>query len=157
MLPGDTHRDQGRCDNDDGFRVRSTHPTTAATAAMNQPPATQIPGVYHRRIGDMVVTALSDGTLERTTEMMRDVTPPEAQALLDDAFRPKIVVSVNAFLIRTAGRVALIETGSGQYLGPTAGRLPANLAAAGVGRGDITAILLTHMHPDHSAGLTDLT
>jgi glyoxylase-like metal-dependent hydrolase (beta-lactamase superfamily II) len=32
-----------------------------------------------------------------------------------------------------------------------------NLAAAGVSPGDIDTILLTHMHPDHSAGLTDMT
>jgi glyoxylase-like metal-dependent hydrolase (beta-lactamase superfamily II) len=123
---------------------------------MNKAPKTQISGVYHRRINDIIVTALSDGTLERTTEMMRNITAAEAHGLLDEAFRPGIVVSVNAFLIRSAGRLALLETGSGQYLGPTAGHLLANLAAADVACEQITTILLTHMHPDHSAGLTDL-
>ena len=32
----------------------------------------------------------------------------------------------------------------------------ANLGAAGVAPTDIEAVLLTHMHPDHSAGLTDM-
>src|SRR5262249_8405264 len=73
-----------------------------------------------------------------------------------DAFRPAIVVSVNAFLIHSAGRLALMETGSGTYLGPTAGHLLDNLAAAGIACDAITTILLTHMHPDHSARLTDL-
>jgi glyoxylase-like metal-dependent hydrolase (beta-lactamase superfamily II) len=67
------------------------------------------------------------------------------------------VLSVNAFLIRSGGRLALIETGSGAYLGPTAGHLIANLAATGVSPEEIDTILLTHMHPDHSAGLTDMT
>ena len=31
-------------------------------------PTTQIPGVYHRRIGDIVVTALSDGYLDGTVD-----------------------------------------------------------------------------------------
>jgi hypothetical protein len=31
---------------------------------MIQVPTHQIPGVYHRRIGDIVVTALSDGYLD---------------------------------------------------------------------------------------------
>jgi len=123
---------------------------------MNKAPERQIPGLYHRRIGDITVTALSDGTLERTTEMMRDVAAEEANRLLGDAFRPAIVVSVNAFLIHSAGRLALMETGSGKYLGPTAGHLLDNLAAAGIACDAITSILLTHMHPDHSAGLTDL-
>jgi glyoxylase-like metal-dependent hydrolase (beta-lactamase superfamily II) len=123
---------------------------------MSKDPKTQIPGVYHRRINDIIVTALSDGTLERTTDMLRNVTAQQALRLFDDAFRPAIVLSVNAFLIRSAGRLALVETGSGHYLGPTAGHLLANLAAAGVACEQITTILLTHMHPDHSAGLTDL-
>jgi glyoxylase-like metal-dependent hydrolase (beta-lactamase superfamily II) len=39
----------------------------------------------------------------------------------------------------------------------TGGRLLANLAAAGIDPASIESVLLTHMHPDHSAGLTDMT
>src|SRR5438309_5560415 len=112
---------------------------------MSKAPETQIPGVYHRGVGDITVTALSDGTLDRTTEMLRDISQQDAITFFDDAFRPAIVVSVNAFLIRSGGRLALMETGSGNYLGPTAGHLPANLAAAGIERDEIKTILLTHM------------
>jgi hypothetical protein len=35
---------------------------------MNPQPAAQIPGVYHRRIGDIVVTTISDGYLDGTLE-----------------------------------------------------------------------------------------
>ena len=124
---------------------------------MIQPPKHQIAAVYHRRIGDIVVTALSDGTLTRDLEMMNGVPPALGRAFFDDAFRPGVVISVNAFLIYSAGRMALIETGSGQYLGDTTGLLPDSLKAAGVAPTDIKTILLTHMHPDHSAGLTDMT
>jgi glyoxylase-like metal-dependent hydrolase (beta-lactamase superfamily II) len=126
-------------------------------AHMVKSPTAQIPGVYHVRIGDIVVTALSDGHVERTPEMLRDITIEDAERLLADAFRPGIVISVNAFLIYSAGRLALVDTGSGNYLGPTAGKLLQNLAAAGVAAADIDTVLLTHMHPDHSAGLTDMT
>ena len=120
-------------------------------------PLAQVPAVYRVRIGDIVVTALSDGTLERTTEMLRDIARADAERLLADASRPGIVVSVNAFLIHSAGRVALMDTGSGAYLGPSAGKLAGNIAAAGVAPGGIDTVILTHMHPDHSAGLTDMT
>jgi glyoxylase-like metal-dependent hydrolase (beta-lactamase superfamily II) len=80
----------------------------------------------------------------------------EAQDLLRQAFRPGVCISVNAFLLRSKDRTVLIETGSGNYLGPTAGLLLNNLALAGVAPESIDTVLLTHMHPDHSAGLTDL-
>ena len=100
-------------------------------------PTAQIPGVYHVRVGDIVVTALSDGHVDRTPEMFRDITTADAEGLLAAAFRPGIVISVNAFLIYSAGRLALVDTGSGNYLGPTAGKLLANLAAAGVAAAEI--------------------
>ena len=62
---------------------------------------------------------------------------------------------MNCYAIFSAGRLALIETGSGDYLLPTAGKLQQNLAAAGIDPGAIEKVLLTHKHPDHSAGLTD--
>jgi glyoxylase-like metal-dependent hydrolase (beta-lactamase superfamily II) len=119
-------------------------------------PDRQIPGVYHRRLGDMHIVALSDGLLFRDHTMMRGVSAEEGQRHLAAAFRTRFVLAVNAFLVFSGGRMALIETGSGDYLGPAAGHLLANLKAAGVEPADIGTILLTHMHPDHSAGLTDL-
>lgn len=122
---------------------------------MIAPPETQVPAVYHRRIGDIVVTALSDGVTIRDHQMMRDVPADKAASYLSDAFRQTFVLSINAFLIYSAGRLALVDTGSGTYLGPDAGHLARNLRAAGVDPAEIDTILLTHMHPDHSAGLTD--
>ena len=75
--------------------------------------------------------------------------------MLSDNFRPGRRTSVNCYAIYSAGRLALIETGSGDYLLPTAGKLQQNLTAAGVDPADIETVILTHMHPDHSAGLTD--
>jgi glyoxylase-like metal-dependent hydrolase (beta-lactamase superfamily II) len=118
-------------------------------------PSQQIPGVYHRRIGEIVVTALSDGFLDGTVEVLQNITPDEARRMLADAFRPGRRTSVNCFAIHAAGRLALVDTGSGDYLAPTAGKLQRNLAAAGLDPAAVEAVPLTHMHPDHSAGLTD--
>ena len=118
-------------------------------------PTAQIPGVYHRKIGDIVVTALSDGYLDGTVEVMQNIAPADATKMLTDKFRPGRRTSVNCYLVYSAGRLALIETGSGDYLLPTAGKLQQNLKAAGVNPADIEAVILTHMHPDHSAGLAN--
>ncbi len=125
---------------------------------MTETPTSQIPGVYHRRIGDIVVTAISDGYLDGAIDVLRNISVDESTAMLRAAFRPvPRRTAVNAFVVRSKGRCALIETGSGDYMGPTAGWVRRNLAAAGVDRADIEAVLLTHMHPDHSAGLADMT
>jgi glyoxylase-like metal-dependent hydrolase (beta-lactamase superfamily II) len=119
-------------------------------------PTQQTPGVYHRKIGDIIVTAISDGYLDGNLEVMRNVDLDKAHQILREAFRPARRTSVNTFLIHSKGRLAIIDTGSGNYLLPTAGFVQRNLAAAGIDAKSIDTVLLTHMHPDHSAGLTEM-
>jgi len=123
---------------------------------MTKAPETQVPGVYHRRVGDIVVTAVSDGFLDGNLEVLRNVEQDEARQILTDNFRPARRTAVNCFLIYTAGKLALIETGCGRLMANTGGKLLNNLAAAGVDPASIESVLLTHMHPDHSAGLTNM-
>jgi len=124
---------------------------------MASQPVQQIPGVYHRKIGDIVVTAISDGYLDGDLDVMRNVDLDRAHRILREHFRPARRTSVNAFLIHSRGRTAIVDTGSGNYLLPTAGFVQHNLAAAGIDPKSIDTVLLTHMHPDHSAGLTDMS
>ena len=49
---------------------------------MTSQPAQQIPGVYHRKIGDIVVTAISDGYLDGSLDVMRNVDLEKAHQLL---------------------------------------------------------------------------
>jgi hypothetical protein len=51
-------------------------------------------------------------------------------------------------------KLILVDTGAGELLGPKLDKLPDSLRAAGVQPEQITDILLTHIHPDHSGGLT---
>ena len=62
-------------------------------------PQQQTPGVYHRRVGDIVVTAISDGYLDGSLDVLRNIAPEEARQILADAFRPARRTAVNAFLI----------------------------------------------------------
>jgi glyoxylase-like metal-dependent hydrolase (beta-lactamase superfamily II) len=123
---------------------------------MKNAPTTQMPGVYHRRVGDIIVTAINDGFLDGNLEVLRNITEDEARQILTAHFRPIRRTQVNAFLIWSAGRLALIETGCGTYMQASSGKMLANLKALGVDPADIEVVMLTHMHPDHSAGLTDM-
>ncbi|MCP3416581.1 MBL fold metallo-hydrolase [Bradyrhizobium brasilense] len=123
---------------------------------MSTSPSTQVAGVYHRRLGDALVTGLSDGYVDMGYTIFRNIPEEETKAILARDHRtspPRI--SVNAFAVRMDNRTYLIDCGSADLMGPTCGRLPANLAAAGIDPASVDAVLLTHVHPDHSNGLTD--
>jgi glyoxylase-like metal-dependent hydrolase (beta-lactamase superfamily II) len=51
-------------------------------------------------------------------------------------------------------KLILVDTGAGELLGPELDKLPDSLGSVGVQPEQITDILLTHIHPDHSGGLT---
>src|SRR3954466_13972260 len=123
---------------------------------MAEVPAAQIPGAYRRRIGDIVVTAISDGYLDAIYEFMRDIEPAEAERILKEAYRPAPPrVSINCFVIHSAGRVALVETGSGDKMGPTLGKMPDEVAEAGTDTKSTDTIILAPKHPEQDIGLTD--
>ena len=50
---------------------------------MVQAPTHQIPGVYHRRVGDIVVTALSDGYLDGRVDVLQNITSDDATRMLN--------------------------------------------------------------------------
>lgn len=119
-------------------------------------PANQVGGVYHHRLGDFAITALNDGYLPFSFDYVTQIDPAEASQLSAAAFSadpPR--VTVGAFAVHTPSGVVLIDTGAGGKMADTLGKLPANLAAAGISPSDVSTILLTHMHGDHIGGMVD--
>jgi glyoxylase-like metal-dependent hydrolase (beta-lactamase superfamily II) len=118
---------------------------------------TQAPGYYRMMLGDFEVTTVSDGTLPQDFDKnMTNTTPEEVRSLFARSREPLPVdVSINTFLIHTGSKLVLVDTGSGDLFGPkSGGRLVANLKASGYRPEQIDAVLLTHIHGDHSVGLT---
>lgn len=117
-------------------------------------PTRQAPGVYRQRVGEAVVTAISDGGMAINPAVLRNITEAEAHAMLHAAGRrAPFMTAVNTYLVQTPSRTVLIDTGAGPLMGPTVGRLVEHLVAAGVAPGDVDTVLLTHMHIDHVGGL----
>jgi glyoxylase-like metal-dependent hydrolase (beta-lactamase superfamily II) len=111
---------------------------------------------YTLRVGDIEITALSDGTVpEDLHVLLHNTTDQKTDALLHDAFLANPVeTSINAFLFRDAGHVVLVDTGSGDFFGPGfGGKLLDSLASIHVSPDQITDVLLTHAHDDHMGGL----
>lgn len=114
-------------------------------------------GYYRLKIGDVEVICLSDGTVPFARyEILRNANQADIDALLSaaDAKSP-FEASMNAFLIHLGSRLILVDAGTGELLGPTLNKLPASLRSAGFAPAQITDILLTHIHADHSGGLME--
>lgn len=123
--------------------------TTAASARV------QVPGVYRFNVGALRISALSDGTLPLDLhQILRGITPEQMDSLLDKSFaKNPLETSINAYVIESGGRVILVDTGAGELFGPVGGKLPESLEEAGFKPEQITDILITHIHTDHSGGL----
>jgi glyoxylase-like metal-dependent hydrolase (beta-lactamase superfamily II) len=106
-------------------------------------------------IGEIEVTPVSDGLLQTSLDVVLDLDKGEAARLAGKKVGDPVQIAVNAFLFRHKGRWGLIDTGAGNTMGPTLGKLPDNLRALDIQPEDIETVLLTHLHPDHSNGLVD--
>jgi len=115
----------------------------------------QAPGYYRMMLGDVEITALSDGTFPlKVSEVITGLAPKELDAALSRSFlSDTIEESVNGFLVNTGSKLVLIDTGAGVTFGPTVGKLLANLKAAGYRPDQVDEIYITHMHGDHIGGL----
>jgi glyoxylase-like metal-dependent hydrolase (beta-lactamase superfamily II) len=113
-----------------------------------------MPGVYRLKVGAFEVTVLSDGWLPLETKIFSG-DPAGAEKLLGNAFLPKDATptAVNEWLVNTGDKLVLVDTGTSDVVAPTLGRMPKSLAAAGVDPAAVDVVILTHMHPDHAAGL----
>jgi glyoxylase-like metal-dependent hydrolase (beta-lactamase superfamily II) len=117
---------------------------------------TQAPGYYRLMVGDIEVTALSDGTaMLPVKDLLVNATPEEITNSLSRSYLASPVeTSINGFLVNTGTKLVLIDTGTGGSMGPTTGKLLGNLRAAGYAPEQVDEIYITHMHGDHIGGLT---
>lgn len=130
----------------------------AATGARADPKFVPIkPEAWSFRIGALRLTALHDEQIVVPNDgqtFALGVGTREVGKVLRAAGAPadRMILSVNALLVRTDHRLILIDTGLGaQYHG----QLLASLRVAGVLPGEVNEVLITHPHPDHIGGLLD--
>jgi glyoxylase-like metal-dependent hydrolase (beta-lactamase superfamily II) len=113
---------------------------------------------FHRfKLGDVEVTTVYDGIWERPhdPQFIKNASVDETKAALraaglTDAHVP---ITFTVTFLKMGGRTIMFDSGTGGQLAPTAGKLAANMKAAGIDAGAIDTILVTHFHPDHIFGL----
>ncbi len=114
------------------------------------------PMLYDRKLGDITVTTLLDGSFNLGLEILTNADPAVVEASLAAAYldpKAAIPIPITAYLVRSGDQITLIDAGAGVAFGPGAGRLIPTLAAAGVAPEAVNRVILTHMHPDHIGGL----
>ncbi|WP_442587090.1 MBL fold metallo-hydrolase [Pedobacter sp. AW31-3R] len=112
-------------------------------------------GYYHLSIGDFEIIALADGTVPVDAKALLN-NDNKIPALLKKEFLSDTVeTSINTYLIRAEKRLILVDAGSGNLFGPHfGGALINSFRKAGFKPEEVTDILITHIHLDHTGGLS---
>jgi len=119
---------------------------------------TQAPGFYRLRLGDYLVTMVSDGQLSLPTPTLAANVPEATLRSYLKTIRQASDMQrghLNLTLIDTGAQVILIDAGAGPDFQESAGRIEASIGAAGYSIEDIGLIVVTHGHPDHVWGILD--
>lgn len=126
----------------------------ASLARAHDDAAHTLPQAQRRAVGDITVTALSDGGIALGHAPLQGISEDDYAAILTAAHRDpgNFLSGVNAFLVETGDLKVLVDAGTGGAFGPEIDNLPANLAATGIAPADITHLFATHLHPDHVGG-----
>ena len=132
-----------------------------AAAAVNAPvaagsQAAQAPGFYRYKVGDIEVTAINDGFMPRPVDaLVKNAPVADVKRALAESFLPQdtLPVSFTTLVLRTGGKLVLIDTGLGDMGAPTTGVWMRNFKAAGFDPAGVDTVIISHFHPDHINGL----
>jgi glyoxylase-like metal-dependent hydrolase (beta-lactamase superfamily II) len=102
----------------------------------------------------MKIIPLSEGsfTIDKTKLFI-----PFDQQTEDLQARPvgSLLVEIQPFVVITSKDILLLDTGLGFSDSQGKMQLHTNLASAGINPGDITKVLMSHLHKDHAGGVSE--
>ncbi|KYP14172.1 MBL fold metallo-hydrolase [Flavihumibacter sp. CACIAM 22H1] len=100
----------------------------------------------------MRVIPLSEGSF--TIDGTKQFVPFSREAdALNDRPAGSLLVEIQPFVVITSEDVLLLDTGLGFEVGGQS-QLLKNLMEAGINPGEITKVLMTHLHKDHAGGVS---
>ncbi|MFG1298596.1 MBL fold metallo-hydrolase [Xanthobacter sp. V3C-3] len=131
-------------------------PAQTSPAPAASPAISQTPSAHRYKVGDVVVTAVSDGmrTIPLADTFVRNQPKEAVNAALKAAFLPEneVPISFTVLLLEIGGKRVLVDTGNGGNPGPV-GLVRGTLGAIGVDPASVDQIVISHFHSDHINGL----
>jgi glyoxylase-like metal-dependent hydrolase (beta-lactamase superfamily II) len=137
---------------------------TALPEAVNAaapPVGKQAPGWYRYKLGSFEITVVTDGvnTFKFADDHVGNKTRDEVNAAQLAAYFEKDMMTTpyNPIAVNTGSKLVVIDTGTGEAnyerSKGVAGQFMSNLAAAGIDRNAVDAVIISHYHGDHINGL----
>lgn len=113
---------------------------------------------FHKfKVGDIEVTTVFDGNISRPHDpaFVKNASLDDVKASLK-AFNIPDSEALNTFtitVVKIGDRTIMFDAGNGTVGAPGTGQLADNLKAAGIDTSKLSALIVTHFHPDHFSGL----
>src|SRR5690606_17439458 len=113
---------------------------------------------FHKfKVGDIEVTTVFDGAGQRDhdPQFVKNASVEDVKASLRAAGMPDDTVpnSYTVTVVKLGDRTIMFDSGNGAGRAPGIGLLSENLKAAGIDPASLSAIVVTHFHPDRIFGL----
>ena len=141
----------------------------AAFAALADAPAQafapqagkQNAGFYRYKLGAFEITAVTDGsaTFPLADGFVKNVSKDEVNKALEAAnlAKDQMTIVFTPIVVNTGTKLVVVDTGYGPAMleksGGKNGQFHSNLVAAGIDRGAVDAVIISHFHGDHINGL----
>jgi glyoxylase-like metal-dependent hydrolase (beta-lactamase superfamily II) len=134
---------------------------SSGAIAAASPPEKQAPSFYRYKVGDVMVTVVSDGknVFKLEDSFIPNAKKEDVSAALEKAYMPPGMMTIYfaPLVLDVGGKIVVIDTGNGALAKQNSkganGLFADNMVAAGFDPKAVDMVVISHFHTDHVNGL----